>query len=174
MFVSYRIIPAVICFVALVVALGVYGVRNSSAIRWRLLSRSYKAKVLAQPISENGEFKHVEWVTKQMTWECAADEYNPAFYARPDEYVRFRYVEEPHCFDVESARNLCAELRSIGKPAVSVGFRVWSNGYNIVAVEGRPVTDVGGWGGNGSNDFTGVCPIDKVIDGLSGRSESVK
>jgi hypothetical protein len=174
MFVSYKTILAVICLVALVVALAVYGVRNYSAIRWRILSRSYKAKVLAKPTSENGEFKHVEWVTKQMTWECAADEYKPAFHARPDEYVRFRYVEEPHCFDVESARNLCAELRSIGKPVVLVDFKVWGKGYNIVAVEGRPVTDVGGWGNNGSNDFTSVCPIDKVIDGLSSRSESGK
>jgi len=39
--------------------LAVYGMKNSSAIRWRLSSRIYKAKVLAQPT--NGEFRHVEW-----------------------------------------------------------------------------------------------------------------
>lgn len=61
MFVSYRTILLVVCLVALVVALAVYGVKNSSAIRWRIGSRSYKAKVLAQPGSPNGEFRHVEW-----------------------------------------------------------------------------------------------------------------
>jgi len=114
-------------------------------------------------------------VQKQMTWECAPDEYNPAFYARPDEYVRFRYIEEPHCFEVESARNLCAELRSIGKHAVMVDIKVWggpkrlsTEGYKIVDVEGHPLRDVGGSGNSGSNDFTGVCPISKVINSISG------
>jgi hypothetical protein len=117
-------------------------------------------------------------VTKQMTWECAPDEYNAAFYARPDEYVRFRYVEEPRCFEVESARNLCAELRSIGKPVVSVSFEVFGGpkpfsreGYKMLAVEGRPFKDVGGWADNGSKDFSGVCPISKVIGSLDGRAE---
>ncbi len=112
-------------------------------------------------------------VTKQMTWECAPDEYKPALGARPDEYVRFRYVEEPRCFDVESARNLCAELQSMGKRVVSVQFEVRGGpgplarrGYRIVAVEGRPLIDVGGWGSNGANDFSGACPIAKVADGL--------
>jgi len=118
-------------------------------------------------------------VAKQMTWECAPEEYKTGYYARPDEYVRFRYVDEPHCSEVESARNLCAELRLIGKPVVSVDFEVWGGvgplsreGYNIVTVEGRPLADVGGWGNSGSNDFRGVCPIGKVIDSLSGRHRS--
>ncbi len=107
-------------------------------------------------------------VTKEMTWECAPDEHKPAFYARPDEYVRFRFVEEPRCFDVESARNLCGELRSIGKPIVSVQFEVWPQreGYRIVSVEGTTLSDVGGWGHNGANDFAGECPISKVIKSL--------
>ena len=42
--------------------------------------------------------------TKQMTWECAPNEFNPAFYAKPDEYVRFRYVENPHYFELESSK----------------------------------------------------------------------
>lgn len=57
--------------------------------------------------------------------------------ARPDdEHVRFRFVEEPRCFEVESARNLCAELRSIGKPVVSVDFRVWG-GFGPLRREGQ-------------------------------------
>jgi hypothetical protein len=32
-----------------------------NSARWLLWSRSYKAKVLAQPDSANGEFKHIEW-----------------------------------------------------------------------------------------------------------------
>jgi hypothetical protein len=39
--------------------------KNSATIhtnaRWFLWSKSYKAEVLAQPISANGEFRHVEW-----------------------------------------------------------------------------------------------------------------
>jgi len=50
------------------------------------------------------------YVTKRMTWECAEDEYNPSFYAKPDEYARFRFVENPHCFDVQSSKNFCAQL----------------------------------------------------------------
>jgi hypothetical protein len=117
-------------------------------------------------------------VTKQMTWECAPDEYNATYYARPDEYVRFRFVEEPRCFEVESARNLCAELRSIGKPVVSVNFEVFGGpkpfspeGYKMLAVEGLPLRDAGGWADNGSKDFSGVCPIGKVIDSLNARAE---
>ena len=61
MFVSYRTIVGVVCLVALVAALAVYGVKNSSAILWRIGSRRYKAKVLAEPASANGEFRHIEW-----------------------------------------------------------------------------------------------------------------
>lgn len=32
-----------------------------SAIRWLLWSREYKKQVLAQPVSANGDFKHIEW-----------------------------------------------------------------------------------------------------------------
>jgi hypothetical protein len=51
----------VICSVALVAALAVYGVNNSSTIRWRIWSNSYKAKALAQTASVSGNFKHIEW-----------------------------------------------------------------------------------------------------------------
>jgi hypothetical protein len=113
-------------------------------------------------------------VKKQMTWECAPEEYKQGYGARSDEYVRFRYVENPSCFEVESARNLCAELRSAGKPAVEIEFEVWGGptpfsrgpGYNIAAIDGRAFADVGGWGNNGSNNFTGECPIGKVMRNL--------
>ena len=97
-------------------------------------------------------------VTKQMTWECAEDEYKSSFYATPDEYVRFRFVENPHCFDVQSSKNFCAQLKSGGKAVVDVEFEVWKHGYNMVVVDGRPVQDVGGWGHNGANDNSGPCP----------------
>jgi hypothetical protein len=102
-------------------------------------------------------------VKEQMTWECAADEYNSRFYPRPDEYVRFRYVENPRCFDVETSKNFCAELRRAGKTVVNVDFELWGHshtlrGYRIVSVDGRPIQDVGGWGHNGANDYSGFCP----------------
>lgn len=102
-------------------------------------------------------------VTEQMTWECAPDEYKPAYYARPDEYVRFRYVKNPRCFEVESARNLCSELSDAGRPVVNVEIEVWGRfhqvrGYRTLAVDGRALKDVGGWGNSGSNDASQPCP----------------
>jgi hypothetical protein len=62
MFASYKTMLAFVLSVALVmVTLAVYCVKNFSALRWRVSSRSYKAKVLGQPASANAEFKHVEW-----------------------------------------------------------------------------------------------------------------
>ena len=84
-------------------------------------------------------------VTKPMTWECAEDEYNSSFSAKPDEYVRFRFVENPHCFDVQSSKNFCAQLSKGGNAVVDVEFEVWKHGYNMVVVDGRPIQDVGGW-----------------------------
>jgi hypothetical protein len=99
-----------------------------------------------------------KYVTKAMTWECAEDEYKSSFYARPDEYVRFRFVENPHCFEVESSKNFCSELRKNSRTVVNVEFEVWENGHRIIAVDGRPIKDVGGWGHNGANDYSGPCP----------------
>jgi len=48
----------------------------------------------------SGTLEHSVRIQKQMTWESAPEEYKSAFYARPDEYVRFRFVENPHCFEV--------------------------------------------------------------------------
>jgi len=104
-------------------------------------------------------------VTEQMTWEPAPDEYNSAFYAKPDEYVRFRYVENPHCLVVESAKDLSAELTKAGKRVVGVEFEVWGGfheiqGYRMIAVDGRPLQTVGGWGHGGTADYSGPCPLD--------------
>ncbi len=106
-----------------------------------------------------------------MTWQCAPEEYNKAFYARPDEYVRFRYVDNPNCEELESARNLCAELHDLGKSTVSVQFEVWgggfgsAKGYRLTAVENRPLQDVGGWASSGCHDTT-RNPINDVLDAL--------
>jgi hypothetical protein len=103
-------------------------------------------------------------VTERMTWECAPDEYKPAFYARPDEYVRFRYVANPRCFEVESARDLCSTLSKAGNAVVNVEFEVWGKGhsirgYRMLSVDGHALQDVGGWGNSGSNDAQQPCPI---------------
>lgn len=116
----------------------------------------------------SGLITHTVRVQKQMTWEVAPEEYNPAYYAKPDEYVRFRYVENPQCVDVESAKNLGAELRSSGKKVVNVEFEVWGgfrgvHGYRILAVDGRPLVNVGGWGSNGAENYSGPCPISKAM-----------
>ena len=108
-------------------------------------------------------------VTKQMTWECAPEEYHPhGYYARPDEYVRFRFIENPHCFELETSRNFCAELQKGGRSIVNVDFEVWGpwktvHGYRMLAVDRRPITNVGGWGGSGANDYAGPSPIDNAF-----------
>ena len=139
------------------------------------MSRMARLRILAAlticMICFFGCTRHVV-VNKEMTWECAPEEYKQAYYARPDEYVRFRYVEDPHCFEVESSRNLCAELRQIGKPLITATFEVHggrflaSQGYEMIAVEQIPLVRVGGWGSSGVNGETDRCPIGKVIDEL--------
>ncbi len=106
-----------------------------------------------------------------MTWECAPDENKPAMGMRADEYVRFRYVEEPRCSEVESSRDFYARMQALGKRVVTVQFRVWggpklfaSQGYSIEAIEGHPLIP-GAWGNSGINGDA-VCPISKVIDSL--------
>lgn len=103
-------------------------------------------------------------VTKQMTWECAPEEAKPGYYARPDEYVRFRFVENPHCFDLESSRNFCAEMKKAGRSIVDADFEISGRGqsvqgYRMLSVDGRPLQDVGGWGSAGANDYQGPSPI---------------
>ena len=83
-------------------------------------------------------------VSKQMTWECAPEEFNRSFSAKPDEYVRFRFVENPRCFEVETSKNLCAELKEAGRPIVTVDFAIWGRrqtvkGYETLAIDGRPL-----------------------------------
>jgi hypothetical protein len=104
-------------------------------------------------------------ITEQMTWERAPDEFKPAFYAKPDEYVRFRYVKNPHCFEVASAKNLGDDLSTAGRAIVSVEFEVWGEHHQVrgirpLAVDGRELQDDGGWSSGGSNDNNGACPLD--------------
>jgi hypothetical protein len=103
-------------------------------------------------------------VTKQMTWECAPDEFNAGYSAKPSEYVRFRFVENPRCFVVETSKNFCAEFTTAGRSVVSVDFEITGRkqtvkGYKILAVDGRPILNVGGWGHSGANGYEGPSPI---------------
>jgi hypothetical protein len=103
-----------------------------------------------------------------MTWECAPGEYKPGYYAKPDEYVRFRFVENPRCLELESSRNFCAELQKAGRPVVNAEFEVWGNwgsvhGWRMLAVDGRPLQNVGGWGYAGSQDNSARCPLDDAL-----------
>jgi len=103
-----------------------------------------------------------------MTWECAPDEYKPAYYAKPDEYVRFRFVKDPHWFEVESSKNLCFEMEKAARPIVNVGFELWGHshtlrGYRVTSVDGRPMKNVGGWGHSGANDPSGPSPLHEAF-----------
>ena len=50
-----------------------------------------------------------------MTWDSAPQECNPTYHAKPDEYVRFRFLKNPYCFELESSENFCAELQKAGR-----------------------------------------------------------
>ncbi len=98
--------------------------------------------------------RHVR-VVKEMIWECAPERYMREY---PDaQPVRFRFVENPHHEVVTSGRGLCDQLEASGKKVVSVEFDVFGNrwnglhGFNDVAVDGRAIVDVGGWGSSGSH-----------------------
>ena len=47
--------------IAMSLLAGKYGFAIRTTARWLIWSRDYKAEVLAQPRSINGDFKHVEW-----------------------------------------------------------------------------------------------------------------
>lgn len=107
-------------------------------------------------------------VTEEMTWKCVPEEYNPAYYAKPGEYVRFWFVENPHYEELESSKNFCAELRKANRPIVKVEFELWGyrhnlHGYRFVSVDGRPIQNVGGWGSSGSRGSAGPSPLDKAF-----------
>jgi len=134
-------------------------------IAWKLLWLPVAFSVLSLSLTNCSRTVHVR---EQMIWECAPQEYNPAFYARPDEYVRFRYLENPYYFELESSKNFCAELQKAGRSIVNVDFEIVGErkkvrGYKILAVDGRPIEDVGGWGSSGANDDTGHSPIDDAF-----------
>lgn len=103
-------------------------------------------------------------MTKQMRWECAPEHYMPAYpEAQP---VRFRYVENPHFDEIASGRGLCDQLKSRDKPVVAVEFEVWGDrvrglrGFNEIAVDDKPIINVGGWGGSGGDDSKLPHPLE--------------
>ncbi len=108
-----------------------------------------------------------KYVTGAMTWECAPEEYKPGYYARADEYVRFRFVKDPHWFDVQSSKNLCSDMHKAARPVVDVEFELWGyshlHGYRVKSVDGRPMENVGGWGNNGANGGSGPSPLDSAF-----------
>jgi len=108
-------------------------------------------------------------VVKQMTWECAPGEYKSGYYAKPDEYVRFRFVENPHCVELESSRNFCSEMKMAGHSIVNAEFKVtgdWRgvHGFKMLSVDARPLKDVGGWGAAASENYAGRCPLDDAME----------
>ena len=54
------VVYAVLGAFILTLAIWNYSATKTSA-RWLLWSGNYKSKVLSQPFSSNGEFKHIEW-----------------------------------------------------------------------------------------------------------------
>jgi hypothetical protein len=106
-------------------------------------------------------------VTKQMAWECAPEHYMPAYpEAQP---VRFRYIENPHHEVIQSGRGLCDQLKTAGKAVVAVEFELRGDrvrglrGFNASAVDGKPIVDVGGWGGSGGDSSTLPDPLETAF-----------
>ena len=54
--------------------------------------------------------------------------------------MRFRYIENPRCENVETSKDFCAELRKAGKTVVNVDFELW--GHSHTATELSPLTVV--------------------------------
>ena len=107
-------------------------------------------------------------VTEQMTWQCVPEEYNPAYYAKPDEYVLFKFVKNEHVEEMESSRDFCAELRQANRPVVNVEFELhgyWHHlhGWQMVSVDGRPLQNIGGWSWVGAKDYSGPSPLDEAF-----------
>ncbi len=112
--------------------------------------------------------KRTMYVTEPMTWECAPEEYKPSYDARADEYVRFRFVMDPHFFEVQSSKNLCSEMRNAARPVVNVKFELWGyshrlHGYRVKSIDGRPIELVGGWGSSGANGGSGPSPLSSAF-----------
>ena len=106
-------------------------------------------------------------VTKLMNWECAPDRYMPAYpEAQP---VRFRYVENPHYEEVVSGRGLCDQLKSGGKTVVAVEYELWGDhvrglrGFTEIAVDGKPIVNVGGWGSSGGDGSPAPHPLESAF-----------
>jgi hypothetical protein len=102
-------------------------------------------------------------VTKLMNWECAPEHYMPAYpEAQP---VRFKYVENSHYEEVVSGRGLCDQLKNEGKTVVAVEYQLWGDhihglrGFHEIAVDGKPIVDIGGWGSSGGDGSTTPHPL---------------
>lgn len=85
-------------------------------------------------------------------------------FCEPDEYVRFRFVENPHCFEVETSKRFCSELKQAGRSVVTVEFEITGRrqavlSYRILAIDGRPIQDVGSWGHSGAIGYEGPSTI---------------
>ena len=112
--------------------------------------------------------ERTEYVTEEMTWKCVPEEYNLAYYAKPDEYVRFWFVRDPHCEELESSKNFCTEMSRANKAVVKVEFALWGtgrklHGYHMLSVDGRPIQHIGGWGSSGAKGQSGPCPLDEAF-----------
>jgi hypothetical protein len=110
--------------------------------------------------------RHVR-TSKQMSWQCAPEQRDPA---DPEtETVVLTYVEEAGCFEVISGPRLCRELELSGKKEVAVDFDAWGSssgglrGYNIEAIDRKPVRYAGGPGGSGSRGEVAACPLDRLF-----------
>jgi hypothetical protein len=111
-------------------------------------------------------------VTEQMTWECLPNWYThdyPGVVITPGaQAVRFRYVENPHAYDVITGRDLCRVLESSSKGAsATVTIEAWGQsdvrGYTFVAVNGQPIVNAGGFGVSGSEGAGQQHPLSKYF-----------
>ena len=115
--------------------------------------------------------QHSVRIQKEMTWECAPDQYKA--WAPEAQPVRFRFVEGPQYEEVVSGRGLCDQLKATGKEPVMVEFEAWGTrqrgliGYREIAVDGNPIIDAGGWGSSGSTgNPTGAHPLRRYFEEL--------
>ena len=83
--------------------------------------------------------------------------------------MRFRFVTDPSYEEEVSGKGLCDQLKASGKKVVVVEYETWGNfyrgliGYREVAVDGKPIVDVGGWGSSGARERVGPSPLEKAF-----------
>lgn len=117
--------------------------------------------------------EHSVHIKKEMTWECAPDQYRA--WAPQAQPVRLRFVEDPRYEEVVSGEGLCDELKASGKKVVTVVFEAHGNrlhglhGFRETFIDGKPIVDVGGWGSSGFTESSGSGtptirhPLDKAF-----------